>query len=470
MKKNEILLKVRQFEKFAPVPDPQIEWLIERSEVRHFDDGDMIFMPNQAIEDTFIVISGGYRVYVVHTNGEEELSRFEAGDISGFLPFSRGKFFTALGRATGDSVLLFFSKKYERELIGNHYELAQCFVHQLTNRVRHFTSLQLQTEKLAALGKLSAGLAHELNNPAAAITRSSLALKEQMRLKPEKFKRVIKARLSDEVTDKINSLLFSKIAGPATSMTLLQRKSLEDEFIDMLEQHGIDDVEGLAEQLVDFNFSTLEIQQEIIDLLRPEDVTLVLEWIGDNLLMEKTVSDIHDASERIARLVKSVKVYTHMDQSHEKTVASLESGIQNTIQMLGYKLKNNGVKVSAHFAENPREFPIHISEMNQLWTNLIDNAIDAMDNVQFPHLTIETAYNDREANVRITDNGKGIPEEAMNRIWEPFYTTKEVGKGTGLGLEVCRNIVEKHGGKITVKSSAGETTFIVCLPFNTPIK
>ncbi len=463
MDTSELLITLRGFSIFNHVPDAQLIWFIEQSELIHLKEGEAVFHAGEPIEYTVLVISGMYKLVRVMDHQEREISRKSTGEVSGFLPFSRAGNATAVGKVVEPCTILRLHKRHERTMLRDHYELSQCLVHEMTTRVRELTSFQKQTEKMAALGKLSAGLAHELNNPASAIVRSALSLKQHLRLQPEKFKRVIKAQLSDELTDRINDLLFAKIDAPAVQLSLLQRKSKVDDLMYMLEDYGIDEADELAENLAEFGFEEKELKS-LIDELRPEDRPMVLRWVSDNLTLEKTVADIHEASERIAKLVQSVKVYTHMDQAPEKVHARLEDGLQNTLQMLGHKLRQHKVTVQTDFAESPAQVPIYVSEMNQVWTNLIDNAIDAVEGVSGPQIQVHTAYNKAEALIEVTDNGKGIPAEMLGRIWEPFYTTKAMGKGTGLGLELVANIVERHRGKISVDSQPGKTTFRVCLP------
>ncbi len=463
MNKQDIFPILRQFELFQEVPDFQLLWLIEHASMGNLKEGELVFKPGEPIEQTIFVLKGEYRLYRTIGKQEKEISRKSVGDVSGFLPFSRAGKASGVGRVVKDCAILQLHKSNERELIGKNYELTQCLVHEMTNRVRQFTSQQLQTEKLAALGKLSAGLAHELNNPASAIVRSSLALRHQVRKKPNKLKQVTDRTLKEGLIDQINAQLFSKIENPPPVLPLMKRKALEDSLIDLLESYGIEEPEELAESLVDFGFDEAEVT-EVIAQMHLEDVPVVLNWMGDHLQLEKIIADIYEASVRISKLVQSVKIHTHMDQAPEKTKGNLESGIENTLQMLGYKLRKQKVLVHRSYADNPPQFPFYISEMNQVWTNLIDNAIDAIEKIGSPEIRIETSYTDEEAEIRISDNGEGISPDSLFRIWEPFFTTKDVGKGTGLGLEVVRDIVERHGGSVAVQSRPGETTFTVLLP------
>ncbi|HSF54989.1 MAG TPA: ATP-binding protein, partial [Algoriphagus sp.] len=346
-----------------------------------------------------------------------------------------------------------------------HYELSQVLVHEMTSRVREYTGFQKQTEKMAALGKLSAGLAHELNNPASAIVRSAKELKKHLSLEPEKFKKVIKLEMSEELIDKVNDLLFEKIANNSGSKSLLEKKSLEDDLSFLLEDLQVENALELAENLAEFGFGESEID-EIANQVRKEDIAPILNWICDKLMLEKMVNDIQESSERISNLVKSVKNYTHMDQTQELIKADIHEGILNTLNILNHKIKNSNTQIQLNFEKDLPPIPLFISEINQVWTNLLDNAIDAVAEVEDPKIIIQTRKLDKQIQVCIIDNGTGIPIEIASRIWDPFFTTKEMGKGTGLGLELVKNIAEKHHGSIKMKSQPGNTTFELSLPIN----
>ncbi len=465
MKKEEILANLQSFENFKDVPTNQLNWFIVNAEVRVFKTDELVFKPGDDIDHILIILEGRFKIYAISEKQEREIAEKVKGEITGFLPFSRAKSASGIGKVMEETTLLSLNKSFERELLRDHYELSQVLVHELTSRVREFTGLQKQTEKLAALGKLSAGLAHELNNPASAIVRSAQELKKHLSHQPEKFKKVIKIQMTDALIDQISTLLFYKLQNTAAPKGMLQRKALEDDLSYLLEDLEVDDAMELAENLAEFGFEEKEIQ-DLATQIKQEDLGPILHWISDNLVLEKMVNDVQESSERISSLVKSVKNYTHMDQSQEITKADVHHGISNTLNILNHKIKNSNTEIKLDFDETIPEIPLFISEINQVWTNLLDNAIDAVAEVDEPQLVIQTRKLDQFVQICIVDNGKGIPENIASRIWEPFFTTKEMGKGTGLGLELVKDIVEKHHGTIKMKSQPGNTTFELCLPLN----
>jgi len=361
---------------------------------------------------------------------------------------------------------MIFPREKMTEMIKTQFELTQALVHVMTNRVRSFTALQQQNEKMLALGKLSAGLTHELNNPASAIVRDSESLLKHLQLEPQTFKSMIAIRMEPEHVDTVTKKLFRVISEKReVNLTLRQRTDKEEELTDLFDEMEIENSDEVAENFVEFGFET-----EDIELFRkhiPEQFfSPVFNWINTLLVTERMVQDIGESARRIANLVNSVKTYTHMDQGQEKQYADIRIGIKNTLQMLIYKIKKGNITMVKEFDETLPPVKAMIGELNQVWTNLIDNALDAMEPNGKGTLTIKTEKDKEFVQVSIIDDGPGIPEEIRSRIFEPFFTTKEMGKGTGLGLEVVQRIVHQHNGTIKVNSEPGRTALVVCFPIN----
>jgi signal transduction histidine kinase len=451
---------------FATVPEQQIQWLVDHGTTLTYADGEKVFSHGDVIDGFQVVLEGGVTLYINQPNGRRNMGTYEALEIMGRLPYSRMKAAVAEGIAEGESILFSLHRDFFQDLICECHDITEVLVHNMTDRVRDFTKQQLQNDKMMALGKLSAGLAHELNNPSAAVVRSAQALKKHLSSTPENFKRVIKIQANDDLVDKVNEWVFSKIEGhTGTSLSLLQKTALEDDLTDWLEAEGFENPYELTETLTDFNISTDELDR-VKSWLRPEDVAPVVGWVNQVLTTDKLVCDIEDASKRINTLVTSIKGYTHMDQSTEKQLSDIHRGIRNTLTMLGHKIKKNNIKVIENFQGDLPHGHIFVSEMNQVWTNLIDNAIDAMEGISNPVLEIKTAKDREFINVSIIDSGPGVPAEIQDKIFDPFYTTKPMGKGTGLGLEVVRQIINQHNGKIELHSKPGRTEFKICFPIN----
>ncbi len=327
-------------------------------------------------------------------------------------------------------------------------------------------SVTQQHAKLISLGTMAAGLAHELNNPAAAVGRSAQEAREAFRessfravklgeLEMSPAERAFVAGLPDEVAER---------AEGTPAMDSLERSDREDEVAIWLEDHGAEEAWDLSSALVGAGLDADWLENLADRLSNRASLGVVLAWLASELTGDELLREIRQASARISELVGAVKSYSHMDKSSQKE-ADVHEGLENTFVMLGHKLKKGNVEVVREYAENLPRVCAHGSELNQVWTNLVDNAIDAVAGEG--HIRVRTALENDRVLVEITDDGPGIPEEIRDRVFEPFFTTKDVGKGTGLGLDVTyRIVVGRHGGDIRVVSKPGDTRFQVRLPMD----
>lgn len=460
----DLLHEFKQIPELATVPEAQLKWLISKGTIDRYADGTRLFSPGDPIDTLRIILQGALVIYRLQGGSRKHFATMEKGEITGMLPYSRMKRVSMEAVSSGDLVSFSLDRSHFQEMITQHYELTEAMVHVMTDRVRFFTQQQQQDEKMLALGKLSAGLAHELNNPSAAVVRTAQALKKHLAHEPERFKAVIKIQTTDAIVDLVNDLVFSKIADTKPPvLTLSQRTEREDEIVAWLEEHNVDNVYEIAETYTAFNIQMDELEK-LKPAIRDQDLSAVLNWISQVLITERLVNEIQESSKRINALVSSVKSYTHMDQTPEKQRSDVHAGIQSTLTMMNHKIKQNQVNVVLNFEPGLPQANILASAFNQVWTNLIDNALDAMEGRTGNTLEIRTQRNREFIWVFIIDNGPGISEEVKDRIFDPFFTTKAVGKGTGLGLEVVRQIVLQHDGKIDVASVPGRTEFKVCFP------
>ncbi len=447
---------------FVNVPDQQLQWLIDKSYIQTFKQGEYVLKKGEPIDNLSIILKGYIDLKIQQNGNYKLIKKMGPNTIGGVLPFSRLSSSIGYSEVIEDSEILFLNKSFFREMVANHYELTESLVHHMTSRVRELTRDNVQSEKMMALGKLSAGLAHELNNPASAMQRSAKALKKHLSHVPEKFKRIMSIDVSEEEIDTINNLIFDRINNrPENNMKLTERLEKEDELELWLEEHGVENAFEYTETFLDFCMDATVIS-EIHNNSQNDNFLEAIEWIEDVLTTEKIIDEIDEASDRISSLVKSIKSYTHMDQTPEKINTDIHVGIKSTLIMLNHKFKRKNIALEKHFEKDLPQPKLFVSEINQVWTNLIDNAIDAMDHSG--KLIITTSKDNNFIKITITDNGHGIPEEHINQIFDPFFTTKSIGKGTGMGLEVVQRIINQHNGEIKVTSKKGETTFTVCLP------
>lgn len=463
MNHQQIMQRLRENEVLKDVPEPDLQWLIDNSVIQKFELGVHIFEKGDPVDTMQVFLEGKIDLTFVQNGKHRMVGNMTRGDITGLLPYSRIKESSGYGKVTEPVTALILHRDKFTEMICDHHDLVQPLVSFMTTRVRDFTKLQQQNERMVSLGKLSAGLAHELNNPASAIVRSSSALKKHLTHVPDKFKKVISMRLTPEQIDALNDVLFEKIQNAKKNcMSLMQRTEREDEISDWLDQHGIDNSYEIAESFAEFNLSADDLD-EISKHISDEYLPPVLAWLDNVMTTEKMVGEIEEASNRISGLVKSIKTYSNMDRAEDREAVLLDEGIRSTLTMLGHKIRNNKVQVIEHYEANLPKVYALVGELNQVWTNLIDNALDAMEKTGGT-LTIKTFLDKGFVKVSIADTGTGISPDIVDHIYDPFFTTKDVGKGTGLGLDVVHKIIEQHNADIKVNSQPGNTIFTVCIP------
>ncbi len=465
---NDVIFEtLRRFDVFKLVPDDELRWLVSKSALSLFEEGDVYIKRGEPIIYAGIVLSGRIEFRVEQDGQWRQAIAIETGQVTGALPYSRLSDARATGFIVQPTAVLLFSKDHFKEMTEKHYALTQAFVSIMLDRTREFTENMQQQEKLVSLGKLSAGLAHELNNPAAAIVRSAARLKRHLSETPESFKRIIQVKMSPEQVDTLNAMLFAKLdTSKQKPLSLLERTALEDDLRDWFDAHQFvcsDDNanDERVEIFADFQITTDDLDKVAAEF-SGEELFTALEWWEGVLNTEQYVRDIHEAASRIKKLVDAVKGYSHMDKAVEKEPVDVREGIESTLAMLGYKLREKHIQVRQDYPAALPKIIGYAGELNQVWTNLIDNAIDAVG--EKGTIDIRAVPEKDVVKISIIDDGEGIPKELLGKIFDPFFTTKPVGKGTGLGLDIVKKIVAKHNGFIKVKSERGKTEFELCFP------
>ena len=448
---------------FEKVEEKAIDWLIEKGEVNQYLKGDLLFKPDDHVDNLLIFLEGSVDIYVDTPQGRQDLLLFEPGDISGHLPFSRSKGkVNAYGRVLEDLKLLELPKSFFIEMVNISYSLTQALVSVMSDRIRDTSENAFQDEKLKALGKISAGLAHELNNPISAIVRSSENLNLQLRYSSENFKAAMQIKFSPEEADGVNGLILKKIDAYKTNpkdFSLLERQDRMDDLLDWLDDHAINDSEQIAETFTEYNFTEEDLDKMSTHLVDELKFSSALKWMDHQLSVNLLVGEIKEASTRVATLVHSIKEYSHMDHGLGKEEIDLHDGLRTTLSILGHQFREKQINIDKQFEDNLPFIVANSGELNQVWTNLLANAIDVVE----PNgkITISTFMDRDYICVCIEDNGAGIPQEILHQIWEPFFTTKKVGEGTGIGLDFVKKIIQRHKGSIRVESEPGKTRFIV---------
>ena len=325
-------------------------------------------------------------------------------------------------------------------------------------------SVSQQHAKLISLGIMAAGLAHELNNPAAAVGRSAEEARGVFREASARAMKLGELEMSQEEWAFVAELPVevARRTQNAPALDSLDRSEREDEVAEWLEERGVEEPWELSPTLVGAGLDVDWLEDLSGRLSDKGSLGEVLAWLASEITGEELLREIRQASTRISELVGAVKSYSYMDKASRKE-ADVHEGLENTLVMLGHKLKKGNVRVTRDYEEGLPRICAHGSELNQVWTNLMDNAIDAVEGDG--NVRIRTAREGDWVLVEISDDGPGIPEEIRERIFEPFFTTKDVGKGTGIGLDIShRVVVEDLGGDIRVVSEPGNTSFQVRLP------
>lgn len=454
---RELLLQVPSF---SDLPGDQIDWFLSQSQELHLQGGETYAHQGDSADFMFVLLQGEFQ-WRGDLSGETVVLAIPAGEITGILPFSRMKTYGLTGRALTEARVLKFPGAQFQQLVQKMPELATRLVGKMSDRIREVTRLEQQQDRLAALGKLSAGLAHELNNPASAAKRATSQLRAMLKRVKDASLALGRMDLTAEQKAEIEGLeaSFTHADGPPPDP--LTASDLEEQIDSLLRSHGQDDLWQLSAELAKKNFQPA-VLEHLFATLDAATARAALVRISTSLEIFGLLNEIESSTSRISDLVKAIKEYTFMDQSPVQNIDIVKT-LENTLTIMNHKLKR-GVTVKRDYQPVPLLVNSFGSELNQVWTNLIDNAIDAMNGKG--ELRVRTYREDDCVVVEIADNGPGISPEVQPRIFEPFFTTKGVGEGTGLGLDTVLRIVKKHRGSIQVVSKPGDTRFQIWLPLS----
>src|SRR5579862_3274812 len=445
---------------FADLPDDQLAWFLSQSQEMNLKAGEIYSRQGDPADAMFIVLAGHLQGRG-ELNGETFVFDLEPGDVTGLLPFSRMKQFKVSGRAIADSRALRFPASQFPELVQKMPELTKRLVGLMADRIRETTRLEQQRDRLASLGKLSAGLAHELNNPASAAKRAASQLRELLKKIKDASHELGRRDLTPAQKSEIEKLETSFIQRDEPPPDALTMSDLEEQLDSLLRSHGQSDLWQLAADLAHKNVKP-EVLESLFAALDADTARAALVRIAASVEVANLLNEIESSTSRISDLVLAIKEYTYMDQAPVQNVDIVKS-LETTLTILNHKLKR-GVVVQRDYQKIPFLVNSFGSELNQVWTNIIDNAIDAMGGKG--ELRLRTYRDDGCVVVEIGDNGPGISPQVQPHIFEPFFTTKAVGEGTGLGLDTVQRIVKKHRGSIQVDSRPGDTRFQVWLPLS----
>ena len=452
---------LRQIEIFSDLRDDQLQWFASNSEELSFSPGDVLIHEGDPADALYVLIEGEIRGRKESGGADSPGFIGRAGQVLGMLPFSRMTQFPLTARATSSVWLLRLRKERFPEMLQRIPELLPRLIGVLADRIREYSRAEQQRDKLSALGKLSAGLAHELNNPASAAKRAATQLRDLLKRIRDASHELGRRDLTPAQKSEIERLETSLTQVDGPPLDALAASELEDQLDSLLRSHGQNDLWQLAADLARKNFKP-EVLERLFGTLDADTARAALVRISASVEIADLLNQIEHSTSRISELVGAIKEYTFMDQSPVQNVDIVKT-LETTLTILNHKLKR-GVTVQRDYQKIPLLVNSFGSELNQVWTNIIDNAIDAMGGKG--ELRVRTYREDDCVVVEIRDNGPGISPEVRPHIFEPFFTTKGVGEGTGLGLDTVQRIVKKHRGNIQVESKPGDTSFQVWLPLS----
>jgi len=433
---------------FADLSDDLIENVCELSEQIDLESGDVIIEEGSESEEMYVVAEGELVVTKLSGGKEVELARINPGEVVGEIALLDEAPRTATVAASAKTLAIKIPVSAFEALLGDPRVVRRMF-RTVTSRLRGIEDTLRHEERMAALGKMAAQLMHELNNPAAAVGRSAQEL----------------SRIYDDLGREAETLALSLgegaelvAPGPPPKMSSLERSDAEDVIAMWLSDHAIADAWELAPALVEAGWTT-DLLERATEQLDPNLATHFARWLALREMAEQVIEEVGIGARRISELVRIVKEYSYLDQAPIQEI-NPTAGIADTLVLLKHKLGD--IEVVTDFADDLSAVEAPGRDLNQVWTNLIDNAADAMDGGGT--LAITARNGQGSVVITVADDGSGMPADVAERIFDPFFTTKEPGKGTGLGLHTVHTIINKVGGDITVDSTPDGTTFTVTLP------
>jgi len=441
-------------------PREQLEWLASRGTLRRFAAGETLGSVDVPLRSLWVVLSGRMSIEVDRGAGPRKVMTWRGGDVTGTLPYSRvtappGHSFTEEA-----SEILEVSGDHFPEMIVRCHEITTILVHVMLDRARRFTWSDLHDEKMLSLGRLAAGLAHELNNPASAVARSAKELSARLFEMEASALALGAQRLTAEQLGEIARVraLCAEIAA-REALAPMERADREEAITGWLAAHGLrgEVASALAETSL-----PLDCLDRLAAALGNDALEFALRSLAASHRTRVLSSEVETAASRIHSLVAAIKGFTYMDQTNLPQPVSIGQGLADTMAVLAGKARAKSVTVSVRVPDDLPKVKGFGGELNQVWANLIDNAIDAAS--PSGRVEVTATRGDRSVVVRVVDDGPGVPAEAMSRIFDPFFTTKPQGEGTGLGLDIARRLVRQHDGQIEVESRPGHTEFRVILP------
>jgi signal transduction histidine kinase len=461
MDASDIVALLAQHRTLGNAPHDELVWLAEHGEMRRFEKGDMLapYQP-EMFESCAVMLTGHFAIYVDHGAGTHKVMEWSAGDVTGVLPYSRMS--KPVGTMIADEPIdaIVLHRRHFPELACRCPAITTALVHVMVDRARQFRSSELQDEKMKSLGKLAAGLAHELNNPASAAARSAKLLVEEMTSAEHAARVLGAARLSNAQLAAVDGLRQVCTFSPTLTLTPIERADREEAIGDWLAAHGAD--VSVSAALAETAVSTDRLDR-LAAILEPSALTAAIRWVAAGCTTRALAADVERAASRISNLVGAVKRFAYMDRAIVPEPVDISISLNDSVALLQHKARNKSAGITLDIQPGLPNVLAIGGDLNQVWTNLIDNALDAVPPSGRVRISAARHPSGRVV-VRIIDNGSGIPQQIRDHIFDPFVTSKPVGEGTGLGLDIAQQLVRRNNGDIDVESEPGHTEFSVSLP------
>lgn len=457
---QDLIDRLAEHRTLGVAPRTELQWMIAHGSMRRLNTCDVLSAKDHPVEALYVVLSGRLALFVDRGSGPNKAVEWHAGDVTGVLPYSR--LVTPPGNvlALEPTELFAIPRGRLKEMTRECSEVTAILVHVMLDRARLFTSSDLQNEKMISLGKLSAGLSHELNNPVAAMERAVGMLEDRLEDTEQAARCLALAALSDTQIAAVDAFHQSCIAKHSHEVrSSLEQCDREEEMEAWLANHGLDTAN--AHLLADTDVTTAALDRLAAAVAGPA-LNTVIRWAAVACAMRRLTSMIQGSAMRISSLVCAVKGFTHMDQANAAEPVDLGSSLANTVTVLTSKAREKSVTVTLQLEPELPKVRGFAAELSQVWGNLIDNALDAVDHGG--RVDLLAIRENETVMVRIRDDGPGIPAELCDRIFDPFFTTKPLGSGTGLGLDIARRLARHNDGTIDFESRPGQTEFRVRLP------
>ncbi len=454
-----VLQALRQMHTFDGVSDEDLLELLPAAQELNLEENAILFNEGDPASGLYVLLEGELEISKLIGGRPVVLELYQPGVFVGEISILTGLDHTATGRAVTRSRFLRFAPALFADL--NTSPVARLLLITMVTRVRDTESVLQQNEKLSALGRFSAGLAHELNNPAAASLRAAKQLPEALSILQSLLLNLSRLNLSAEQIGSVTSLLntLNDRSQRSAPLNAIEQSDLEETLSQWLDDQSIENAWEVAPGLAQGRAEVADLES-LASAVGHDALDEAIIWIDGMLTMRSILATLEQSTLRISEMINAVTAYSALDQSPLQTV-NLHQSLDNTLVIFGHALKN--VTIRREYGPDLPLIPVYAGEIEQVWANLIDNAVDATNGRG--HLWIRTEVEGNCAVVEIADDGVGIPSDILPRIFEPFFTTKNVGEGAGLGLDIAyRIVVNRHGGDIRVTSKAGDTRFRIFLP------